>query len=83
MPEEMYTRGEYLQKNPTGHLEDSPWKAVQVFRMIQRRNLAPKSICEVGCGAGEILKQLQDRMDEDCTFCGYEISGQAFDLCLK
>lgn len=49
--------------------------------MMAKNNLVPKTICEVGCGAGEILKQLQVHMDEECTFWGYEISPQAFELC--
>jgi 2-polyprenyl-3-methyl-5-hydroxy-6-metoxy-1,4-benzoquinol methylase len=35
----------------------------------------------VGCGAGETLRQLHDKMGEDTRFVGYEISPQAFDLC--
>ncbi len=81
MIEEMYTSGEYLEKWPTWHVESSPWIAGQIFRMMQRNNIAPKTICEVGCGAGEVLKQLQMRMNNECTFRGYEISPQAFELC--
>ena len=79
----LYGNGEYLEKYPTWHVEHSPWKASQILRMIQKHNLSPKTICEVGCGAGEILKQLQTNMDEDCNFLGYEISPQAFELCEK
>jgi Methyltransferase domain len=81
MIEEMYTSGTYLEKWPTWHAEISPWSARQIFRMMKRNNIAPKTICEVGCGAGEILKQLQLRMNEECTFRGYEISPHAIELC--
>src|SRR5216683_595214 len=81
MLDELYVSGEYLEKNPTWHAEDSPWKAQQIIRMMTKNNLIPKTICEVGCGAGEILKQLQVHMDRECTFWGYEISPQAFELC--
>ncbi len=81
MVEEMYTSGAYLEKWPTWHVEISPWSARQIFRMMKRNNLAPKTICEVGCGAGEVLKQLQLRMNDECTFRGYEISPQAIELC--
>jgi len=77
----IYNSGEYLEKNPTWHLEDSAWKAGQILKMLARNRLAPKSICEVGCGAGEILRQLQLRLGPEAEFCGYEISRQAFDLC--
>ena len=75
-----YTDGEYLEHNPTWHVEDSPWKAANIFQMISRHALAPKTICEVGCGAGEVLAQLQRRLPDDCRFWGYDISPQAFAL---
>ena len=58
----IYTSGEYAAKNPTYHVEDSAWKAHQILKIIQRNNLQPLSICEVGCGAGEILRQLQSNL---------------------
>jgi hypothetical protein len=78
--EEIYLSGEYLQKNPTWHVEKSPWKATQILKMMNRNRITPRTLCEVGCGAGEILKQLQQEMDPECTFWGYEISPQAFKL---
>jgi cyclopropane fatty-acyl-phospholipid synthase-like methyltransferase len=79
--ETIYQTGEYVEKNPTYHVEDSAWKANQVLRLIEKHSLAPRTVCEVGCGAGEILKQLQLRLAPDTRFCGYEISPQAFALC--
>lgn len=78
--EELYTSGDYLEKNPTWHVEESPWKAKQIMRMLAQSSIAPETICEVGCGAGEVLKQLQGKMDTTCSFWGYEISPQAFEL---
>lgn len=77
---EMYTSGEYLEKWPTWHVEISPWSARQIYRMLTRNHLTPQSICEIGCGAGEILKQLQTLLPQECHFWGYEISPQAFEL---
>jgi len=48
--------GTYLAHNPTWDIEDSPLKASWVAYMISRNNPALKTICEVGCGAGEILR---------------------------
>src|SRR6266566_9482186 len=81
MLENMYTSGKYAAKHPNWHVEDSLWKAKQIIRMMAQNNIVPKTICEVGCGAGEILKQLQENMDNQCTLWGYEISPQAFELC--
>lgn len=78
---ELYTAGAYLQENPLWHTEESFWKAEQVMRMLDRQKIAPKRICEVGCGAGEVLKQLQQRLNSDCHLLGCDISPQAIELC--
>lgn len=75
-----YTDGRYLHDNPTWHVEDSPWKAAQICQIIARNGLKPATICEVGCGAGEVLAQLQQRLPADCRFWGYDISPQAYQL---
>jgi SAM-dependent methyltransferase len=79
--EELYKNGRYLELNPTWHAEDSPWKAKQVFEMIRRNDLQPNSICEIGCGAGEVLNQLHLLLPGPVSFTGFEISPQAFQLC--
>ncbi len=81
MSEAIYTKGEYLENNPTWHIEDSTWKAQQILKIIEKNNLQPQSICEIGCGSGEILNQLYLKMPEKLNFSGYEISPQAFQLC--
>ncbi len=75
-----YTDGEYLLQNPTWHVEDAPWKVEQILAMLRRHDLAPRSVCEVGCGAGEILARLQRRLPDDCELAGYDISPQALRL---
>lgn len=81
MSEKMYITNEYLEMNPTWHVEDSPWKAKQILKIIKNNNINPRSICEVGCGAGEILNQLYFLMPNNVSFVGYEISPSAFELC--
>ena len=78
---EMYTDGEYKKNNPKWHIEDSPWKADHIYRLIQKHHVEPRTICEVGCGSGEILRQLNMLMPSTVTFTGYEISLLAFDFC--
>ncbi|MBK9484346.1 MAG: class I SAM-dependent methyltransferase [Chitinophagaceae bacterium] len=71
----------YLHANPTWHVEDSAWKATQILKLIERNQLQPESVVEIGCGAGEILNQLQQRMaDKMIDFSGYEIAPDAFKL---
>ena len=83
MSEKIYTQCEYLKKNPTWHIEDSPWKAEHLIKIITRNHLQPNSICEIGCGAGEILNQLHSKLPHHIKYCGYEISAQAYSLCQK
>lgn len=77
-----FNNGDYLTKNIDWHVEDSPWKAKQINKIISRNTLMPETICEIGCGAGEILRQLSMMKDYGNTsFIGYEISDDAFELC--
>jgi 2-polyprenyl-3-methyl-5-hydroxy-6-metoxy-1,4-benzoquinol methylase len=72
---------DYLKKTKTWHIEDSPWKAKQIIKMLERNNISPKSVVEIGCGAGEILNQLQlHYKDQDIQFDGYDIAPDAFIL---
>jgi 2-polyprenyl-3-methyl-5-hydroxy-6-metoxy-1,4-benzoquinol methylase len=81
MAEKKYKNGEYFKNNPTWHIEHSTWKAENLTYIIKKNHLKPSTICEVGCGAGEILNQLYARLPPNIRFFGYEISPQAFNLC--
>lgn len=80
---DMYLNGEYLKNNPTWDKEDAQWKTGLLFQMIKKHNLAPKTVCEKGCGSGEILYQLEKRVPGPVHFTGYEIAPEAFELCQK
>lgn len=77
---DFYTNDMYIKKNPGWHVGSSPWKAAGILRMIRRHALQLQTVCEIGCGAGEILRILQQELDPDCTFVGYDIAPQAIDL---
>ena len=77
---DIYRSGQYLESNPDWHTGDSAWKASKIARMLNRHAIAPTTLYEVGCGAGEILVQLQGRFP-DCAMTGYDISDQALALC--
>jgi Methyltransferase domain len=79
---QIYEDGTYLATNLSWHEEDSPWKAKNIDKIIRKNSLNPRTICEIGCGAGEILNQLSN-LNVDREFFGYEISPQAFELCSK
>ena len=78
----IYEDEKYLGENKTWHIEDSPWKATQILKLINDHDIgaAIGSVCEVGCGAGEILVQLSRQLPNDCTFAGYDISPQLQDM---
>jgi hypothetical protein len=77
----IYVDGEYLKRNPLLHVQESPWKAKMILRMLERNRITPKTICDIGCGAGEVIRQLQGKMGPECVFRGYEISPAAYALC--
>jgi hypothetical protein len=76
----IYSDGGYLTRNPSWHVEDSPWKARQIEGILRQNAIAPRTIAEVGCGAGEILVQLLKAFPNS-DFSGFEVSPQAFSLC--
>ncbi len=67
----IYNEGTYLEHNANWHQEDSPYKAKRVIGLLD--NLPAKSILEVGCGAGEVIKILSSHFP-DMQFYGYDIS---------
>lgn len=75
--EAMYVDDTYARQNPTWHEEDSPWKAKQITSIIRRNQVPTKTICEVGCGTGEILLNLSNEFQK-AKLTGYEISPQAY-----
>lgn len=77
----IYKDGTYLASNPSWHEEDSLWKAKHVAAIINRNRLSPSTVCELGCGAGEILNTLHAEFDEKVSLRGYEISPQAYEIC--
>lgn len=78
MSNDLYVSGAYLERNPGWHVRESPWKASQVAQILGDHEIEPHSICEVGCGVGEVLAQLQEKLAPDCQFWGYEVSPIAF-----
>ena len=81
MLEARYTSGEHFEKVPGWHIEESSWKVRHIMSMLTRHHLEPSTVCDVGCGAGEVLRLLQVHMSDACTFWGYDISPQAVEMC--
>jgi SAM-dependent methyltransferase len=68
----IYEDGTYLAAHPSWHVEDAPWKAAQVMKLLSDR---PRTLCEVGCGVGAVLALLADAYEADAV--GYDISPPA------
>ncbi|CAN5224408.1 hypothetical protein BH09BAC5_BH09BAC5_01700 [soil metagenome] len=79
----IYTSGTYLENNKTWHEEFANEKAALIAEIINRNKLQLKSVCEVGCGSGQILVELQKQLSGNISFDGYDISPQAFEICSK
>jgi len=79
----IYTDGTYLLKNLSWHSEFSLWKAVEIDKIIKRNNLAPVSIADVGCGAGQILFHLSELHPAIKELKGFDISPQAIEMANK
>jgi len=80
-----YADGSYAAATGgTWHFEDSAFKAGQVLRMLRRHpEVNPDSICDIGCGSGGVLSELECKLDPAAWFTGYEVSPQAHALCQR
>ena len=79
----IYSDGTYLRNNPEWHADDSAWKAGHIARLLERNAVMPNTVCEIGCGAGEVLRNLSHQLAPNTKFFGYEISPQAYQLCAR
>ena len=71
-----YLDGRYRAANPTWHVEDSAWKAGHVCELLERHRVAPASVADVGCGAGEVLRLLHSRFPS-ARCAGFDVSPDA------
>lgn len=74
--EHRYQDGAYLVNNPNWDRSDSLWKALLIRTILNEHRLLPASICEVGCGAGDILVHIK-KTYPDALLTGYDISADA------
>lgn len=74
----IYEEATYAENNPTWHEEDSPWKANHIRRIIEENNIPHDAICEIGCGVGGILLNLEKSFP-NADLTGYEIAPYAFE----
>lgn len=75
---ERYLTNEYMEKNPSWDIEDSPWKAAQVLKIVNAEGLCPASIVEVGCGAGGVIAEMRNSFPSAKLY-GFDIAPAAMD----
>ena len=71
-----YLSQEYVEKNPSWDREDSPWKAGKVRELLASHSVTPKSLVDVGCGAGRVLAELA-KAYPGASLSGYDIAPAA------
>jgi predicted TPR repeat methyltransferase len=78
--DDLYTGSEYFKKNPTWDDDFTEWKAGLVRELIEKNNIQFKTVVEVGCGAGGILRHLSSIYTKAISWKGFDISGDAIRL---
>jgi SAM-dependent methyltransferase len=76
LSKEIYLDGSYRANNPGWHSADSAWKADRIAAILTKNSVDFTSCIEVGCGAGQVLARLSQRMPGK-KFSGYDVSPDA------
>lgn len=80
--QDVYNNGAYERLNPTWHTEDSLLKARNVCDILTKNYITDlKTVCDVGCGTGQVLVHLRNMLGEHIDYTGYDISERAVDIC--
>jgi len=79
--DDRYVSGDYLDKNPTFHVERADFKAGLIADILKRHCVEPKRVCDLGCGAGEVLHLLASLFSTATNLHGYELSPQGYAMC--
>ena len=77
----IYRDGRYAANNPGCGEENAAWKAGQVLRMMNKAELKPSTVCEIGCGSGGILEYMHSVLPATVAFTGIEPMPEAFAKC--
>jgi Methyltransferase domain len=73
--ESRYFDSSYLAENPDWDRKDASWKASKVLSLLSKNCMKPLSICEVGCGSGDVLVNLLEDLPQ-VLMTGFDISPQ-------
>lgn len=74
---DIYNDNTYLQNNPDWHSEDAPFKAKKILDILHQSPMQFDTVCDIGCGSGEILVQLAHKMPGNIQMTGLDIAAPA------
>lgn len=80
---DIYNDETYLKNNPNWHEEGASFKTEKILKLLANHPTPLKSVCEVGCGSGEILVQLEKKLPGEMEFIGLDISKDAHAIAKK
>lgn len=67
-----YTSGNYAADNPDWHDSDAASKADALIRLIRFAGLQPRTVVDVGCGTGGVLRRLHAELDAELPETSWE-----------
>jgi SAM-dependent methyltransferase len=76
----IYNDKTYLKNNPSWHEEDALFKAGKILQLLKRNHIVFDNVCDIGCGTGEIIIQLNALIEKNIRFVGFDISKDAISL---
>ncbi len=75
-----YTSGDYATDNPGWHEADAQIKADALISLLRFAGLQPRTVIDVGCGAGGVLRRLHRRLQPELpetSWEGWDIAPEA------
>jgi hypothetical protein len=75
--DDVYRSGRHTEKNPDWAIWDSAYKATRIVRLLKKHEIAPRSLCDVGCGSGLVLAEVAASFPKADPVVGYEIRPEA------
>lgn len=77
----IYTDGTSAAQNPTWHEEDADFKVKYIDEILAKNAIKFRSVAEVGCGSGAVLKNLSRLVDNpSISWKGFDIANEPISM---